>query len=197
VSPPALHPSVTDWVEECARLTQPARVHWCDGSEDEYRSLIAGMLRDGTLLELDPQANPDSYLHRSHPSDVARSENLTFICTEQKDDAGPTNNWMSPAQAVERLTPLFRDAMKGRTMYVVPYLMGPAGSPYARMGIEVTDSAYVAASLRIMTRMGKVALDHLGGGADFVKGLHSLGDLDPERRFVWSGASSATSRNRT
>jgi phosphoenolpyruvate carboxykinase (GTP) len=184
VAPPALHPAVTDWVDECARLTQPERVHWCDGSDEEYESLIAGMLRDGTLLSLDSKKNPGSYLHRSHVSDVARSENLTFICTEQEIDAGPTNNWLSPAQAFERLTPLFRGSMKGRTMYVVPYLMGPAGSPYARMGIELTDSAYVAASLKIMTRMGKVALDHLGGSADFVKGLHSLGDLSPERRFV-------------
>ncbi len=184
VSLPGLHPSVTDWVDECARLTQPDRIHWCDGSEGEYRALVAGMVQDGTLLELNPAKMPGSYLHRSHPSDVARSENLTFICTEQKDDAGPTNNWMSPKDAVDRLTPLFRGAMKGRTMYVVPYLMGPEGSPYSRMGIELTDSAYVAASLRIMTRMGKVALDHLGGSDAFVRGLHSLGDLNPERRFV-------------
>ena len=182
--PAALHKSVTDWVEECARLAQPDRVHWCDGSEEEYRALLSGMLQDGTLLALNPEKQPDSYLHRSHPSDVARSENLTFICTEQRDDAGPTNNWMSPQEAFDKLTPLFRGAMKGRTLYVVPYLMGPAGSPYARMGIELTDSAYVAASLRIMTRMGKVAWDHLGGSDEFVRGLHSLGDLSPDRRFV-------------
>jgi len=184
VSPASLHPAVTDWVDECARLTQPDRIHWCDGSEEEYRALIAGMVQDGTLLELNSQKNPGSYLHRSHPSDVARSENLTFICTEQKDDAGPTNNWMSPREAIDKLTPLFRGAMRGRTLYVVPYLMGPAGSPYSRMGIELTDSAYVAASLKIMTRMGKVALDHLGGSDQFVRGLHSLGDLSPDRRFV-------------
>ncbi|MBI3855824.1 MAG: phosphoenolpyruvate carboxykinase (GTP) [Planctomycetes bacterium] len=182
--PASLHTSVTDWVDECARLTRPDRVHWCDGSEEEYRALVAGMLQDGTLLELDPQKQPGSYLHRSHPSDVARSENLTFICTEQKDDAGPTNNWMSPREAIDKLTPLFRGSMTGRTLYVVPYLMGPVGSPYSKMGIEITDSAYVAASLKIMTRMGKVALDHLGGSDSFVRGLHSLGDLSPDRRFV-------------
>ncbi|HVR86085.1 MAG TPA: phosphoenolpyruvate carboxykinase (GTP) [Planctomycetota bacterium] len=184
MSPPPVHNSVTEWVDECTRLTQPDRVHWCDGSEEEYRRLVAEMLQDGTLLELDPQKNPGSYLHRSHPSDVARSEQLTFICTEDREDAGPTNNWMSPAQALEKLTPLFRSSMKGRTLYVVPYLMGPVGSKYSRMGIEITDSAYVAANLRIMTRMGTVALEHLGGSGDFVKGLHSLGDLSPERRFV-------------
>ena len=176
--------SVTDWVDECARLTRPDRIHWCDGSEEEYRHLVEGMLQDGTLVGLSPERHPGSYLHRSHPSDVARSENLTFICSRQKEDAGPTNNWMSPRDAIEKLTPLFQGSMKGRTLYVVPYLMGPEGSPYSRMGIEITDSAYVAASLKIMTRMGKVALDHLGGSPEFVRGLHSLGDLNPERRFV-------------
>jgi phosphoenolpyruvate carboxykinase (GTP) len=179
-----VHKAVTDWVDECARLTQPDRVLWCDGSDDEYRRLVSEMLRDGTLLELDPAKHPDSYLHRSHPSDVARSEQLTFICTEDKEDAGPTNNWMSPTQAFEKLTPLFQGSMKGRTMYVVPYLMGPVGSEYSRMGIELTDSAYVAANLKIMTRMGTPALEHLGGSDDFVRGLHSLGDLSPDRRFV-------------
>ncbi|MBV8879168.1 MAG: phosphoenolpyruvate carboxykinase (GTP), partial [Planctomycetaceae bacterium] len=184
MSPPPVHKSVTEWVDECARLTRPDRIHWCDGSDEEYRRLVSEMLRDGTLLELDPAKNPGSYLHRSHPSDVARSEQLTFICTEQKEDAGPTNNWMSPVEATEKLTPLFQGSMKGRTLYVVPYLMGPVGSKYSRMGIEITDSAYVAANLKIMTRMGQVALEHLGGSDDFVKGLHSLGDLDPARRFV-------------
>jgi phosphoenolpyruvate carboxykinase (GTP) len=179
-----VHKAVTDWVDECARLTQPDKVYWCDGSDEEYRRLVAEMLRDGTLLGLDPARNPGSYLHRSHPSDVARSEQLTFICTEDKEDAGPTNNWLSPPQAIEKLTPLFQGCMKGRTMYVVPYLMGPVGSKYARMGIEITDSAYVVANLKIMTRMGTVALDHLGGSDDFVKGLHSLGDLSPDRRFI-------------
>jgi phosphoenolpyruvate carboxykinase (GTP) len=184
VSSPRLHTSVTDWVDESARLTQADQIHWCDGSEEEYQMLVASMLKDGTLLELDGQRYPNSYLHRSHPSDVARSENLTFICTEHRDDAGPTNNWMSPRESVEKLTPLFRGAMRGRTLYVVPYLMGPAGSPYSRVGVELTDSAYVAASLRIMTRMGKIALDQLGSSDQFVRGLHSLGDLSIDRRFI-------------
>ncbi len=184
MTPPLPNAALSAWVEDCAKLAQPDRIHWCDGSEEEYQALIRLMLKDGTLLELDPVTHPGCYLHRSHPSDVARSENLTFICSERKDDAGPTNNWMSPDDAVARLTPLYAGAMKGRTMYVVPYLMGPAGSPYARLGVELTDSAYVAASLRLMTRMGRVALDALGGSADFVRGLHSLGDLDPARRFV-------------
>ena len=177
---PSVPPSLSAWVEECDRLTRPDRVAWCDGSQEEYDRLVAGMLADGTLLKLDA---PGCTLHRSHPSDVARSENLTFICTESKDDAGPTNNWMSPRDAEEKLTPLFRDAMKGRTLYVVPYLMGPVGSPYAKIGVQITDSPYVVANLRIMTRMGRVALERLRDDR-FVRGLHSLGDLDPSRRFV-------------
>jgi phosphoenolpyruvate carboxykinase (GTP) len=178
------NPSLAGWVDECARLTQPDRVAWCDGSDRESELLVASMVREGTLLELDSKSWPGCTLHRSHPSDVARSENLTFICTEQKDDAGPTNNWMSPREALEKLTPIFRGSMKGRTMFVVPYLMGPAGSPYSRAGVELTDSAYVVANLRIMTRMGQVALDHMGPSGPFVRGLHSLGDLSPDRRFV-------------
>jgi phosphoenolpyruvate carboxykinase (GTP) len=142
------------------------------------------MVAAGTLLELDPARHPGSYLHRSHPSDVARSESVTFICSESRDDAGPTNNWMSPREAEERVGSLFRGAMRGRTLYVAPYLMGPAGSPYSKVGVEVTDSAYVVANLRIMTRMGGVALDRLGGSGDFVRGLHSLGDLSPDRRYI-------------
>ena len=176
--------SAREWVDECARLTQPDQVVWCDGSDAEYERLVDGMLRDGTLLKLDQKKWPGCYLHRSHPSDVARSENLTFICTESKDDAGPTNNWMSPHEADEKVGPLFRGCMKGRTLYVVPYIMGPVGSPFSKVGIEITDSAYVAANLKIMTRMGKVALDQLNSSTEFVRGLHSLGDLDPSRRFI-------------
>jgi phosphoenolpyruvate carboxykinase (GTP) len=171
-------------VEECARLTRPDRVVWCDGSEEEYRALVDEMVRAGTLIPLNPREYPGCYLHRSHPSDVARSEPCTYICTESREDAGPTNNWMSPAEAESRVGPLFRDCMRGRTLYVVPYLMGPAGSPYARVGVEITDSPYVAASLRIMTRMGRVALEALGTSDDFTRGLHSLGDLSPERRYI-------------
>jgi phosphoenolpyruvate carboxykinase (GTP) len=171
-------------VDECARLTQPERVVWCDGSEEEYRGLLAEMVASGTLIALNPDRFPDCYLHRSHPSDVARSEHLTFICTGQKEDAGPTNNWMSVRDAEERVGPLFRGSMKGRTLYVVPYLMGPAGSPYSKVGVEITDSPYVVANLRIMTRMGRAALERLQEEPDFVRGLHSLGDLHPDRRFV-------------
>jgi phosphoenolpyruvate carboxykinase (GTP) len=176
--------SLSAWVDEVARQTQPDRVVWCDGTEEEYRSLIQGMLKDGTLHELSPEKFPNCYLHRSHPTDVARTEHLTFICSESEDSAGPTNNWMSPADARAKVGPLFDGAMKGRTMYVVPYLMGPAGSPSAKVGVEITDSAYVAANMRIMTRMGNTALETLGSSADFCKGLHSLGDLSPDRRFI-------------
>ncbi len=176
--------SLSAWVDEVARRTQPDRVVWCDGSEAEYRDLVQKMLADGTLHELDQTAFPGSYLHRSHPSDVARTEHLTFICSEKTEDAGPTNNWMSPAEAREKVGQLFDGSMRGRTMYVVPYLMGPVGSPSSKVGVEITDSPYVAASMRIMTRMGQVALDHLGNSSDFCRGLHSLGDLDPERRFI-------------
>ena len=142
------------------------------------------MLSDGTFIELNQKTYKNSYLHRSNPNDVARTENLTFICTHKKEDAGPTNNWMAPSEAKEKVRPLFAGAMKGRTMYVVPYVMGPATSPYSKVGVEITDSAYVAASMRIMSRMGKAALDRLGDSDDFVPGLHSLGDLNPERRFI-------------
>ena len=172
------------WVEESARLTKPSNIVWCDGSEAENNRLTELMLRDGTYLELNQNTYPRCYLHRSNSNDVARTEGLTFICTRQRDDAGPTNNWMSPAEAKERVRPLFDGAMKGRTMYVMPYIMGPAQSPYSKIGVEITDSPYVVANMRIMSRMGKVALDRLGSSADFVPGLHSIADLNPERRFI-------------
>ncbi|HET7746913.1 MAG TPA: phosphoenolpyruvate carboxykinase (GTP) [Vicinamibacteria bacterium] len=175
---------VERWVEEVARLTRPDRVAWCDGSVEENHRLVDGMLRDGTLQALDPAAAPGCTLHRSHPSDVARTEHLTFIASRNQDDAGPTNNWMAPQAAREKVEPLFAGSMRGRTMYVVPYVMGPLGSPFSKVGIEVTDSPYVVANMRIMTRMGADALDQLGGSDDFVPGLHSLGDLSPERRFI-------------
>jgi phosphoenolpyruvate carboxykinase (GTP) len=173
-----------NWVEESSRLTKPAKIVWCDGSEAEDERLAAEMLRDGTFIELNQKTFPNCHLHRSNPNDVARTEQLTFICTQKKEDAGPTNNWMAPAEAKDKLRPLFDGSMKGRTMYVVPYILGPEKSPYSKIGVEITDSAYVAASMRIMSRMGKVALDRLGSSADFVPGLHSLGDLDPTRRFI-------------
>ncbi len=172
------------WVEEVAALTRPDRVLWCDGSDSENQRLTEGMLNDGILLKLNEKAAPGSTLHRSHPTDVARTEHLTFIASERQEDAGPTNNWMAPAEAKERVRPLFSGVMKGRTMYVVPYVMGPLGSPFSKVGIEVTDSPYVVASMRMMTRMGTPALAQLGGGDEFVPGLHSTGDLSPERRFI-------------
>jgi phosphoenolpyruvate carboxykinase (GTP) len=176
--------SLSAWVEEVARQTQPDRVVWCTGSEEENRGLIQAMLADKTLIELNQEKFPNSYLHRSDPTDVARTEHLTFICSERQDDAGPTNNWMAPADARAKVGPLFNGAMKGRTMYVIPYLMGPVGSPASKVGVEITDSPYVVANMRVMTRMGDVALEALGASADFCKGLHSLGDLSPERRFI-------------
>jgi phosphoenolpyruvate carboxykinase (GTP) len=175
---------IEQWVDEVARLTRPKSIVWCDGSEAEYHRLVEEMLRTGTLIELNQAANPGSYLHRSDPNDVARTEHLTFVCPREREDAGPNNNWMSPAEARERLTPLFDRAMRDRTMYVVPYIMGPVESPYSQIGVEITDSPYVAASMRIMTRMGRVALERLGGSDGFVRGLHSLGDLSPERRSI-------------
>jgi phosphoenolpyruvate carboxykinase (GTP) len=171
------------WIEECAALTTPDKIHWCDGSEAEHEQLTAEMVADGTLIPLNQTLYPGSYLHRSHPKDVARTEHCTYICSRKQEDAGPTNNWMAPEEAKARVGSLFRGCMKGRTMYVVPYLMGPPGSPFSQVGVEITDSPYVVANMRIMTRMGRVALDHLHD-ADFVPGLHSIGELDPERRYI-------------
>jgi phosphoenolpyruvate carboxykinase (GTP) len=171
-------------VEQVARQTRPERVIWCDGSETQQQEFLATMVREGRTVALNAKTYPNCYLHRSDPSDVARTEQVTFICTPKKEDAGPTNNWMAPAEAKEKIGKLFEGALVGRTMYVVPYVMGPADSPISKIGVEITDSAYVAASMRIMTRMGKAALDRLGSSADFVPGLHSLGDLNPKKRFI-------------
>ena len=172
------------WVAEVEALVKPARVAWCDGSASENARLVEGMLADGTLHRLHAGEAPGSTLHRSHPSDVARTEHLTFIASREKGGAGPTNNWMSPGDARAKVGPLFDGAMKGRTMYVVPYVMGPLGSPFSKVGIEVTDSPYVVANMRIMTRMGQAALDQLGSSEEFVPGLHALGDLSPDRRYI-------------
>ena len=171
-------------MEEVARLTRPDRVHWCDGSREEYDALVAQLVRDGGLIPINDGQFEDCYLHRSDPSDVARVENLTFICTADREDAGPNNNWMAPGEAHRLLDGLFEGCMRGRTMYVIPYCMGPLGSPYARCGIEVTDSAYVAVNMYLMTRMGAQALDRIEREGAFVKGMHSIGELDPERRYI-------------
>ena len=175
---------VERWVDEAAGLTEPGRVTWCDGSKAEYERLVDQMLGDGTLLPLESPAYPNCYLHRSHPSDVARTEQLTYICTRSRLDAGPTNNWMAPDDARRRIGGLLHGAMRSRTMYVVPYLMGPPGSAMSRVGVMVTDSAYVIASMHLMTRVGGVALSHMRSAEDFIGGVHSLGDLSPDRRFI-------------
>ena len=172
------------WVESTAGMTRPSDVVWCDGSKQEYDRLIEAMLRDGTLLALNARTYPSCYLHRSHPSDVARTEQLTFICTRERDDAGPTNNWMAPAEAKAKAGEYFKGAMRGRTMYVIPYLMGPVGSAMSRTGIMVTDSAYVVASMHIMARVGEPAIKAMRRDDDFIAGVHSLGDLSPERRLI-------------
>jgi len=173
-----------EWVDQAAALTQPKKVVWCDGSQAQWDGIAADMVRAGSFIPLNPATYPNCFLHRSHPTDVARTEHLTFICCRRKEDAGPTNNWMPPAEAKERVGGLFRGAMKGRTMYVLPYLMAPASSPFSKVGVEVTDSPYVATSMQIMTRMGAEAVARLGNSADFAPGLHSLGDLNPDRRFI-------------
>ncbi len=172
------------WVNGVAALTRPAQIHWCDGSEAEYQALQQQMLQSGDLIELNQQTHPGCYLHRSHPSDVARVEHLTFVCSQQRDDAGPNNHWMDPAEAHAKMDALFDGCMAGRTMYVIPYCMGPIDSPLSRCGVEITDSPYVVANMRVMTRMGQAALARIERDGSFVKGLHSTGELDPERRFI-------------
>ena len=172
------------WVDEVARLTKPDRIQWCDGSEAEIDALTERMLETGDLVELNPRTHPNCYLHRSHPTDVARVEHLTFICTKNRDDAGPNNHWMDPAEAHAKIDALFDGCMTGRTMYVIPYCMGPIDSPLARCGVEITDSPYVVANMRIMTRMGSAALARIETDGKFVKGLHSTGELDPQKRFI-------------
>src|SRR5262245_60944889 len=172
------------WVDQVASLCRPDKVVWCDGSAAERARLTEEGIRVGDLLPLNPSKLPGCYLHRSAQNDVARTEKLTFICSPDKDDAGPTNYWMAPGEAYERLGGIFAGAMKGRTMYVVPFLMGPKGSPFSKVGVEITDSVYVALNMGLMTRMGQVALDHLGTSEDFTKGLHSKADLDENRRFI-------------
>lgn len=179
-----MHRELEAWVREVAELTKPDQLVWCDGSEEERRRLIRLQVDAGTLTPLNPDSFPECHLHRSDPADVARVEHLTFICSDRAEDAGPTNHWMSPDEAERRVKPLFAGAMRGRTMYVVPYIMGPKSSPLARIGVEITDSPYVVVSMRTMTRMGTDALDRLGSDGEYVKGLHSLGDLSPERRYI-------------
>ena len=176
--------SLKQWVDDVARLTRPDAIHWCDGSDAENEMLVAKMIADGDMVRLNGETHPNCLLHRSSPSDVARVEHLTFVCTPERDDAGPNNHWMAPADAHAKIDALFAGCMQGRTMYVVPYCMGPIDSPLARCGVEITDSPYVVANMRVMTRMGAAALARIEREGTFVKGLHSTGELDPDRRFI-------------
>ncbi|GDY13612.1 phosphoenolpyruvate carboxykinase [GTP] [Planctomycetota bacterium] len=181
---PTRHPGVLSWVAEMAALCGPERIHWCDGSATEKVRLTERAIADGVLLRLNQDKLPGCYYHRSHPSDVARVEDRTLICTATKDEAGPTNNWADPDETTAKLHGIFKGSMAGRTMYVVPYLMGPPGCPKTKIGIELTDSVYVALSMRVMTRMGAVAWRELGETGTFNKGLHGMGTIDPEKRWI-------------
>jgi phosphoenolpyruvate carboxykinase (GTP) len=180
----AMSPAVSEWVASVRELTQPDAVRWCEGSDDEFRGLVADLEKSGELLQLNEAHYPNCFLARSHPSDVARVEHLTFVCTTDKDDAGPNNHWMAPAEAKTKMLDLFKGCMKGRTLYVVPYCMGPIDSPYSRCGVEITDSAYVVINMILMTRAGRPALERIAREGGFVRGLHSTGELDPDRRFI-------------
>ena len=180
----SLNREVAAWVDEVAQLTLPERVHWCDGSDAEYQSLQRQLVAAKEFLPLNPSSFPGCHLYRSDPSDVARVEHVTFVCTKNREDAGPNNHWIAPAQAHRQMDDLFRGCMTGRTLYVVPYCMGPIESPFSRCGVEITDSAYVVLNMKLMTRMGRVALERISRDGKFVKGLHSVGDLNPERRFI-------------
>ncbi|QDW66265.1 phosphoenolpyruvate carboxykinase (GTP) [Luteimonas granuli] len=181
-------PSLRQWVDEVAALTRPDRIVWCDGSDAEDAALKEAMLADGTLIALNQDTHPGCFLHRSHPDDVARVEHLTFVCHQDREDSGPNNHWMAPAEAHAKIDALFDGCMQGRTLYVVPYCMGPIDSPLSRCGVEITDSPYVVANMRLMTRMGAAALARIeregAEGKPFVRGLHSTGELDPDRRYI-------------
>ncbi|NNE05261.1 MAG: phosphoenolpyruvate carboxykinase (GTP) [Xanthomonadales bacterium] len=176
--------ALNEWVASVAELTRPDDVRWVSGDDDEHRELVQVLMDSGDFIELNQETHPGCYLHRSDPGDVARVEHLTFVCTSEAEDAGPNNNWMEPGQAREKMHGLFEGCMQGRTMYVIPYCMGPIDSPLSRCGVEITDSPYVVVNMRLMTRMGQPALARIEREGGFVRGLHSTGDLDPDRRYI-------------
>ena len=179
------NPNVNAWVEEMIALTKPDKVVWIDGSEEQLQSLRDEACETGEMIKLNEEKLPGCLYHRTLPNDVARVEDRTFICTKKKEDAGPTNNWCDPQEMYAKLTPMYDGVMKGRTMYVIPYSMGPIGSPLAKVGVEITDSIYVVLNMDIMTRMGAKAFDNLGDESnDFVRGLHSKAQVDPENRYI-------------
>ena len=182
-SPSKSH-ALTEWVKEVALLTRPDTVVWCDGSEAERDRLTKEAVAAGILIPLNQKKRPGCYLHRSNPNDVARTEQLTFVCTDTREAAGPTNNWADPKETYAKLRGWLEGSMRGRTMYVVPYVMGPAESPFSKVGVEVTDSIYVVLNMRIMTRMGAIAIAQLGAGNDFNRGIHCTLDSNPERRLI-------------
>jgi phosphoenolpyruvate carboxykinase (GTP) len=181
---PTRSAALRQWVDECVKLTRPDRIVWCDGSPQERQRLTAEAVDSGVLIPLNQSKRPGCYLHRSNSSDVARTEHLTMVCTPTRNQAGPTNNWLAPDETYAKLRGWLDGSMRGRTMYVVPYVMGPLGSPFAKVGVELTDSIYVALSMGTMTRMGRAALEMLGESDDFNRGLHGTLDLNPDRRLI-------------